>query len=881
MGATLADTTFARAPGLLGPIFEEAGTGERQMREALFLTFNVDLGFFETRLLGPVRSTGAAVTVVADSRVFAPDPRNVRSAGHAYALGLAATPGAFHPKLTILVGPYRALVGIGSGNLTVGGWHSNDEVLTTIRASRDDGAPTILHDVVRFLRNLPQRVTISPLAVDGIGRTADHLAALLDVAEPVDTGHAVLDSVHGPILAQLPNNPIDALEMSAPFHDLGARALSALIARFRVAQVTVLAQSGRAVMDPAAMQQAAAAAGCRLSFVQIDGDQHASSRYRHGKVLTGLNQGRSDWTLVGSANMSAAALLGRAPTANVEIAVLHSPGISLLPSPTVPVSDVSALHYRLAVDGKDGDSSNPVVPTLIEARAVADGVEVTLSSSAEQDMAVEVSPYAASPDTFAHLGVIPAGSSSTVFRAQFGPGTRIRAADHWQFLAFPEHVIKRLQPTGAGRPNRDTTMAEIFTSDAAAHQWQEALTRLLLTHGRAARPGVVAASDEDRKVHVAATWRTLEEKDTWADYAEDALARLGMPIFRLAAGASASPAAVGASLPNSAPAWEDRFDETTESFEEGQTVETVEHLDDVLVTPAPTALSSYQRSRLRRWVIDVVELMPVLGPYERIAVCQLAVSGSAAVIWDETASPAGWFAPLADALGTMNGHLWPTAAANQAAAVTALGLYRLRMAVPADERGEQAKRFLALSTLLQPITSTATADTITENLELLAGTSFVAPTAKDVLEELSRFVASDPRKALDRVLERVLPNFASEWLDDHRVHLAGRSSNPRAIAVEALRHANEIASLAVGVTADSGAWAVIGKIPGRVSVIEGGKKGTTFKTYDTSSLNAIVILTEQEQAQQRRISSPPLNSPGDVDWEVLHALDLDEGPMTF
>src|SRR4051794_28817789 len=99
------------------------------MREGLFLSFNVDLGFFEARLLGPVKVTGAAVTVIGDARVFSPDPRSVRGAGHAYALGMAATAGAFHPKLTVLAGPERALVGIGSGNLTMGGWFSNEEVL--------------------------------------------------------------------------------------------------------------------------------------------------------------------------------------------------------------------------------------------------------------------------------------------------------------------------------------------------------------------------------------------------------------------------------------------------------------------------------------------------------------------------------------------------------------------------------------------------------------------------------------------------------------------------------------------------------------------------------------------------------------------------------
>src|SRR5687767_7554472 len=48
-----------QSPSLLAYLLQEASRPERGMREALFLTFNVDVGFFETRLLGPSRSAGA------------------------------------------------------------------------------------------------------------------------------------------------------------------------------------------------------------------------------------------------------------------------------------------------------------------------------------------------------------------------------------------------------------------------------------------------------------------------------------------------------------------------------------------------------------------------------------------------------------------------------------------------------------------------------------------------------------------------------------------------------------------------------------------------------------------------------------------------------
>lgn len=869
-----------RSPGLLGPIFEEAGTGERQMREGLFLSFNLDLGFFEARLLGPVKATGAAVTVIGDASVFAPDPRSVRGAGHAYALGLAATAGAFHPKLTVLAGPERALVGIGSGNLTLGGWHANEEVLTTIRASRTDGAPVILRDVVEFLRGLAARVTLSPLAVEGVQRTADQLAALLDVAAMVDTGHTLLDSVRGPIIDQLPGEPVDALEISAPFHDLGAKALTTLIERYAAREVTVLAQRGRAVMDPEVMERVARAAGSRLAFVQVTGDEELASPYRHGKVLTAIRDGRPAWTVVGSPNLSIPALLRGVPSGNVELAVLHHSGRSLLPTPHSPVADAAALRYTIAVEVEDATDPSPSAPTLLEARAVDGGTEVTISRPALKELVVEVSPFASSPDDFHELGRILIGDVTVTFAEQFGPGTRLRIGDSWQFLAFPDHVIRRLQPTGASRPNRDATYADIFASDTAAQNWLDALARLLQSHSGAGRPGATYASANGNAEHVTASWRTLADEDEWTSYTEDALTRLGMPIFRLASGSPAGSVPVGASLPNTAPAWEDRFEETGETFEEGESAESAEDRDEVAVVAAAATLSAHQRGRLRRWIHDAVQLMPLVAPYERIALCQLAVVGTTASIWDSADGPAGWFDPLAEALNTMDAHPWPPAAAAQAAATTAIGLYRLRMAVPSDERGEDARRFAELAQRLAPLTGNATVQTVAANLELLVGTTQVAIEAEDVLGEVAAHSTADERAALQRVLERALPEFEAAWLDERRILLTGRCTNPRAIAVEALKHADRLDHIAIGVTVGSGPWAIVGKVPDRVTVVEGGKKPTIYRTYDTRGvLNPVGVLTEQDLGQARRISTPPWTRPEGVDLEVLDALGLDQGPI--
>src|SRR6476646_7363902 len=91
---------------------------DRQATDALFLTYNVDLAFVEARLLGLCPASGAMATVIADAAIWNPDVRSVRFAGRQYHAGLVASGGAFHPKLSVLVGAERSVAIIGSGNLT-------------------------------------------------------------------------------------------------------------------------------------------------------------------------------------------------------------------------------------------------------------------------------------------------------------------------------------------------------------------------------------------------------------------------------------------------------------------------------------------------------------------------------------------------------------------------------------------------------------------------------------------------------------------------------------------------------------------------------------------------------------------------------------------
>jgi hypothetical protein len=124
-------------PGLF---HEMEASGDWDVEEALFLTFNADVAFLEHGVLGLCQSMGARVTVIADAGMWSPDPLAMKGAGTEYLVGLVSHSGAFHPKLTLLVGEDRVLALIGSGNLTMGGWQHNSELWNVLRAE-DGQAP--------------------------------------------------------------------------------------------------------------------------------------------------------------------------------------------------------------------------------------------------------------------------------------------------------------------------------------------------------------------------------------------------------------------------------------------------------------------------------------------------------------------------------------------------------------------------------------------------------------------------------------------------------------------------------------------------------------------------------------------------------------------
>ena len=126
---------------------------------SLITTFNAYLPFYEEVVLRRLENAGVRHNVLMmdaqqySSSIFSHPPR---LAGRRYTILPVAAPDAFHPKLILLVGKKKALVAIGSHNVTLAGFGFNRELTNVVRidGTRDSEGLAVASQVWEASRKL-------------------------------------------------------------------------------------------------------------------------------------------------------------------------------------------------------------------------------------------------------------------------------------------------------------------------------------------------------------------------------------------------------------------------------------------------------------------------------------------------------------------------------------------------------------------------------------------------------------------------------------------------------------------------------------------------------------------------------------------------------
>lgn len=348
---------------------------------AVFCTYGVDLAFFEDAVLPALRKNGCTrVIIFMDGCRYADTIQHWRgsggSVGHRYHLVPVDMPPyqAFHPKLTLLTGPERGRLLIGSGNLTFTGFGQNHELYSCFdwEDAQPEAGP-VFKTAWQFITAVQQQWGHSQL-VDEALRRAAYRAHWVNRLDDTPTADLVFrHSLETPLLdqldAQLQGETVLRITILTPFLDSQAQAIAELQRRWQPDTLRLVLQDSKAVGDADALSRLQEQ-GVPLTIHRFGGDQ---TRYLHAKLLL-FESDSTAVAVTGSANCTRPALLATPTTSgNVETVIMRRADTpdyfdyllpaSLLPEP-VPLSSVSLRSERVD-DAADADLAQATARAMV------------------------------------------------------------------------------------------------------------------------------------------------------------------------------------------------------------------------------------------------------------------------------------------------------------------------------------------------------------------------------------------------------------------------------------------------------------------------------------------------------------------------------------
>ena len=300
---------------------------EKDVTNAIVLTHNIDFVFLQSVVLNSLRKCGhPSLTVFADAaqatKSYSHQGAVLSSLGLRYrVVAVPSPPGfCFHPKAVLLSGPEKAVLFIGSGNLTFGGWRENAELWVRFDSDSGEGAR-----LAGFREYLQQVVTLLPIpesveaeveeAFDpGSKAWARDLPASDGLFGKAGAGLPLIDR----IVESLGPTPVNRLTVCSPYFDAEGEALRSLAERCGADSTRLLVQPHRTGLSEKAASNLRDVVEINPhDFRRASADEERSA-FMHSKFYA-FERGEVVDLFVGSANCSRAALTIPGSPGNAEL----------------------------------------------------------------------------------------------------------------------------------------------------------------------------------------------------------------------------------------------------------------------------------------------------------------------------------------------------------------------------------------------------------------------------------------------------------------------------------------------------------------------------------------------------------------------------------
>lgn len=356
---------------------------ESGFHSAFLTTYAFGAQAFEDIPFSRLRGSGCRnITVLADRQMvnqsfaeFGPP----KFAGTSYHLVKADAPGAFHPKITLLIGAKKGRLLVGSANLTALGLGGNKELVANIAYTPEtpDHARHFAEALTYIRRNVPADDLWVSTAMQRALRAAPWLRQALEAAtlpdEMVGSDVALLldrpgTTILDQIVRLVGDDPIERLVVVSPYWDTRLEGLARLRAALAMPPTDLLIEARTTGFPKSELERFA-------DIGLFDVDPSDSKRFVHAKLL--IAQGRSwDHVISGSMNCTLPALVGPSlPRGNAEA------GIYKRVPPGTAIAALGLDTYRaVPVEPKDLFDMAELNTATTGAREYVDGGAITLQS---------------------------------------------------------------------------------------------------------------------------------------------------------------------------------------------------------------------------------------------------------------------------------------------------------------------------------------------------------------------------------------------------------------------------------------------------------------------------------------------------------------------
>lgn len=396
-------------------LFKDLPTGKSEFHSAVLTTYSCNIGHFENQVLPHLRQRNiSSINVLADAGQFEESVEysaaSATKLGEAYSIDCIAATGAFHPKLTFLLGDRSLLLLLGSGNITGAGHGKNLEIFSGFYAdeARVRHLP-LLCEAWSYISGLAGGLSgfSRNRIIDELPRYSRLLQKYdgeLHRFHPLDdvTDAALLYNTPGDtILAQLDRliddgdrGLIDEIIIISPFYDADGQSITNLrelssaesvSVKVFMATDTARLESGF-ILPPVNM---APSPEISFHYLRPDDDTVKWSQLLHAKIFI-LRGGGVNYCVVGSANCTTAGLGRKDGVAlNEEFSVLYKANMADRDFVRELGIDSSSEEIERAVvsalDRRSGDGgerkSDPVTVRILSAEYIGGRLALTVDQT--------------------------------------------------------------------------------------------------------------------------------------------------------------------------------------------------------------------------------------------------------------------------------------------------------------------------------------------------------------------------------------------------------------------------------------------------------------------------------------------------------------------